>query len=68
MTANNPNCVKLNSVASLVINNAVITINTAPKKYEHVMTERLAGYFLKTDAWKFYHKELNIRRIRPSMR
>ena len=50
MTAPNSDCVKLQSVDSLVVKNAVTTINTAPKKYEYAVTERLAGYFAKTGA------------------
>lgn len=50
MTANSSDCVKLQSVDSLVIKNAVITIKAAPKKYEYAVTDRLAGYFFKSGA------------------
>lgn len=66
MTANNSDCVKLHSVESLVKKNAVITINTAPKKYEYAVTERLEGYFLKTGACKFSSQKINIRKFLPS--
>jgi hypothetical protein len=53
MTAKHSDCVKLQSVDSLFIKNAVTTINRAPKAYEYAVTERLVGYFARTGAWKF---------------
>lgn len=50
MTAKSSDCVSLHSVDSLVIKNATVTINTAPKKYEYAVTERLAGYLAKSGA------------------
>lgn len=50
MTAKYSDCIKLQSVDSLVIENAVTTIKRAPKAYEYAVTERLAGYFTKIGA------------------
>jgi hypothetical protein len=50
MTAKNSDFVKLQSVVSLVIKNAVVTINRVPKKYEYAVTDRLAGYFARSGA------------------
>jgi hypothetical protein len=50
MTAKNSEFVKLQSVDSLVIKNAVITINRAPKRYEYAVTDRLAGYLARSGA------------------
>ena len=54
MTAKTSDCVKVQSVDSLVIRIAVTTISTAPKKYEYAVTDIFAGYFFKTGAWKFW--------------
>ena len=52
ITARTSDCVSLQSNGSFTIKKAVVTISTVPKKYDNAVTERFAGYFFKTGAWR----------------
>ena len=70
MTPKNSDTVKIQSVGSLVIKNAVISIKRALKENEYAVPHRLAAYFARSGAWKFSQqkkkKRLNIHRRKLS--
>ena len=69
MTPKNSDTVKIQSVGSLVIKNAVISIKRALKENEYAVPHRLSAYFARSGAWKFSQqkkKRLNIHRRKLS--
>jgi len=52
ITARTSDCVSFQSNGSFTIKKAVVHISTVPKKYDNAATERFAGYFFKSGAWR----------------